>query len=163
MRRLLPLAWLVCLPLLTASRVQVWQSNLSLWTDALHTAPTKPRSLINYARAIDVEQARYADALQFYQYADRLLDSRPNQAPRTVRMTARADAAHCMTMTGQFADARRELLALYNGGYKDALLVRYYWAELQLATGNCTAPPVPPTPTAIGQHTSFTWTCPAVP
>lgn len=44
------LGLLVGLASVTASRVEVWQSNATLWADAVSVTPARPRPLLNLAR-----------------------------------------------------------------------------------------------------------------
>jgi hypothetical protein len=87
-RRLLIWAWLVCLPILTAGRVQVWQSDFSLWKDAVAKAPYKPRPWINYGKEL-AERQQTAAAFHAFTRAEQLIDARPNQRSALLHTLAR--------------------------------------------------------------------------
>lgn len=63
---------LCALALLTALRVTVWASDVTLWADAYASNPQKPRSALNYAEALIHRNApgdiEHADALAMGAY-----------------------------------------------------------------------------------------------
>lgn len=60
--------WLLALPLLSAARVPVWSSDLSLWQDAHRKATSKARPLVNIGNVFAAD-GDLGIAAQFYEDA----------------------------------------------------------------------------------------------
>lgn len=108
--RLILIAWLLVLTWLTSGRVRVFDSDASLWKDALLKAPTKPRPVMNYGRTQELAgdltgaEAAYRTAivLSFDQ-------RRPPYMRLSTQAAAETNLAHLHIKAGRLASAMEVL------------------------------------------------------
>lgn len=98
---------MVCLPMITAARLQLRHSERAIWQDAVAHSPEKPRPWVNLGRqyALDGATAMAAEAFR----AAIVLAEQPDrlrvEGPMRGHHTARLNLALLHAAEGRFADA----------------------------------------------------------
>lgn len=109
-RRVLLGGWLVILAGVTSQQVRVWESEQSLWTQAVAWAPLKPRPHLNLGRAFDVSGGTERAEREYLLTTS--LAMNPRREPRMqlfARVAAETNLAHLRMQRGQWATAMRIL------------------------------------------------------
>ena len=128
--------WLVFLIGQTLAQGVVWQSDMTVWENAVQQAPRKPRALINYAVTLEAA-GRLSDALSYYQRGYREMEQRVFTRD-DARMFARAGLIRTLTKLGRLDEAATWVPAL-SGRAQLPQVVWDSYALLRTAQGRCTS------------------------
>ena len=138
MRRIVQLLWIVWfvwIILATLQRVEVFQTDQSLWTDAVQKAPYKPRPWINYAHELEKAQ-RYPEALVGFLYASDLASRRVNQQPM-IASAAQAGVIRVLLAQGRLEEADK-YMAQVPRHLRNTYIMGISRMALQMVHGRCT-------------------------
>lgn len=103
------LVLLVC-AVLTHQRLAVWQTDRTLWADAVEKAPTRPRPVMDYGRALEMDGDLAGAMQQFRAVLPLTLDARRGaRSNRFAMAAAETNIAHLYLRQGQEATAMRVL------------------------------------------------------
>jgi hypothetical protein len=108
LRRTILLLWLGMLMATSASRVWVWQTNVTMWQDAVTKAPFKPRPLINYGEMLEA-QGDLVGAHGYYERAFQAIHWRQDRRSQVSMFYAVQNLARNAILQGQ----QGELWALF--------------------------------------------------
>ncbi len=96
--------WLTGLAVTTHTRLAVWQSELTLWTDAARKAPLKPRPVMDLGRAQEIG-GDLASAQAAYRRTIELTKDERRGDRRFAKASAQSNLAHVYMKQGMFASA----------------------------------------------------------
>ena len=133
--RCLWIVWSVWIVLATQHRVEVFQTDHSLWADAVQKAPFKPRPWINYAHELE-KAGHYPEALVGFLYASDLASRRVNQYP-TIASVAQAGVIRVLLAQGRLEEADK-YMAQVPKHLRNTYIMGISRMALQMVHGRCT-------------------------
>jgi tetratricopeptide (TPR) repeat protein len=109
-RVIFPALVLVVCAIITHQRVSVWYSERTLWADAVAKTPNKPRPVMDYGRALEMDGDLDGALNQFMAVIPLTLDDRRGtRANRFAMAAAETNIAHIYLRTGREASALKVL------------------------------------------------------
>lgn len=121
----------------TMQRVAVWQTERTLWGDAVRVTPTRPRPVMNYGRALELDGDLDGAMRQFRAVIPLTFDARRGvQANRFALAAAETNIAHLYLKTGQKALAFDTLMSTL-AWWPDFIYARYNLGRIFWEGGAC--------------------------